>query len=389
MGKHDAPIAPGLFDFGLTQQQEQRAARLHLDCLIFDAVNQHPGGGNIFSELPADAVAELMATAQGYTGIDLARELPYRLAVEGRSDAIRRWWRQSGVSVGTIDVPTNLHAHGGDRFDGTMQMYASLGWLKLATSAKQIRANHEQGIVSMWGYDQPVGGIPNEIDAVDQAYRRGLRTLMLTYNRMDYVGQGCTERVDAGLSMYGVDVVRRCNELGIIVDTSHCSERTTLDACKFSKRPVIANHTGASGVYAHARGKSDQVLDAIAASGGVVGVCTVPFFLSADPAATIEVMLDHIDYIVRRIGAKHVGLGTDWPLQGPDEVIERTLGPLIGTIGFRPEDNISPTRTLVGFDDYRDMPNITRGLVARGYSDADIAGILGENHLRVIEQVCG
>ena len=121
----------------------------------------------------------------------------------------------------------------------------------------------------------------------------------------------------------------------------------------------------------------------------LVGVVTVPFFLSADPEATVDVVLDHIDYINERIGWQHIGIGTDWPMQAPEDVIEATLGAIVDEIGFRPEDNVSTTHTLRGFQDYRDMPNITRGLVARGYDDEQIAGILGENFMRVFEAVCG
>jgi membrane dipeptidase len=82
------------------------------------------------------------------------------------------------------------------------------------------------------------------------AFSQGLRSLMLTYNLMDNVGVGCTERVDAGLSMFGVDLVKHCNELGMIVDVSHCGHLTTMDACRHSKKPVNANHTAARTVLA-------------------------------------------------------------------------------------------------------------------------------------------
>jgi membrane dipeptidase len=152
---------------------------------------------------------------------------------------------------------------------------------------------------------------------------------------------------------------------------------------------VFANHSCAQAVYDHARGKSDLELNAIADTGGVIGVVTVPFFLSPDPQATVEVVLDHIDHIADTVGWQHVGIGTDWPMQAPEDVIQATLGAMVEEIGFRPQDNISTTQTLRGFDDYRDMPNLTRGLVARGYTDEQIQGILGKNFLRVFEEVCG
>ena len=212
---------------------------------------------------------------------------------------------------------------------------------------------------------------------------------MLTYNRMDHIGVGCTERVDAGLSMFGLDVVKHCNELGMIVDVSHCGHLTTLDACRHSAKPVTANHTAARSLYPAARAKSNEALRAIADTGGVIGVVAVPFFLSGGTSPSIEHMLDHIDYIADLVGWRHVALGTDWPLQAPDEVLLTTLGTEISNIGFRAADRIDVTQRLVGFDDCRDLPNITRGLVKRGFDDEQIRGILGENALRVFEAVCG
>jgi membrane dipeptidase len=212
---------------------------------------------------------------------------------------------------------------------------------------------------------------------------------MLTYNQMDNIGVGCTERVDAGLSMFGVEVVKHCNAIGMIVDVSHCGHLTTLDACRRSTKPVNANHTAAKSLFAHVRGKSDEALRAIAGTGGVIGVVAAPPFLTAEASPTIEHMLDHIDYIATIVDWRHVALGTDWPLQAPDELLKQIFRAAAYSIGFRDEHQLDVTKRLIGFDDCRDLPNITRGLVKRGYSDEQIRGILGENALRVFRDVCG
>ena len=121
---------------------------------------------------------------------------------------------------------------------------------------------------------------PRDLSAFDKAYAKGLRSYMLTYNRMDNVGVGCTERVDAGLSTFGVEVVKHCNDIGMIVDVSHCGHLTTLDACRHSKKPVNANHTSSRSLSSHARGKSNEALRAIAETGGVIGVVALPIFLT-------------------------------------------------------------------------------------------------------------
>jgi membrane dipeptidase len=392
MSNTDQP-APGRWPFGLSDEQEDRAARLHRDSIILDMVNQHPGGSKIFAEYDPELVkAKLGEIQPGFHGLAQATFLPYELAIDGDSDLIREWWDQSGVTVGVFDVmmgPPDVVEEIFELYNHYTERLRLLPWLRMVTTAAEIRQAKADGAIALCGYCQPTHGLSRDINDVDKAYGKGLRVLMLTYNRMDYVGMGCTERQDAGLSMYGVQVVERCNELGIIVDTSHCGRQTTLDACRLSTTPVFANHSCAQSVYEHARGKSDVELNAIADTGGVIGVVTVPFFLSPDPDSTIETMLDHIDHIANTVGWQHVGIGTDWPMQSPEDILEATLGAMVGELGFRPEDDISVSHTLRGFTDYRDMPNLTRGLVARGYSDEQIQGILGDNFLRVFEDVCG
>lgn len=380
----------GKWDFGLTQKEEERAALLHRDSIIIDLMHQHPGGSNIYQEYDKEIIADrLKGLKSGYEGLAQAVFLPYQLAIEGVSHRIKDWWDMSGITLGTRNFILGPDSSAKRVRDEWENIFTNLPWLQLVTTAKEIRQAKLDGVHAVYGYCQPTSGLSNNLKDIDLAYNDGLRMLMLTYNRMDYVGTGCTERVDAGLSMYGVDVVRRCNELGIIVDTSHCGKQTTLDACAYSKAPVFANHACAKGVYAHARGKTDEEFEAIAKTGGVIGVVAVPFFLSSAANASIEAMLDHIDYIVSKVGWQHVAIGSDWPMQGPKDAMEKALGPIIEDIGFRPEDNVSPISELQGFADYRDMPNVTRGLIKRGYTDEQIRGILGENVLSVFERVCG
>jgi membrane dipeptidase len=178
---------------------------------------------------------------------------------------------------------------------------------------------------------------------------------------------------NGGVSEFGAKVIGRLNDLGIVVDTAHCNEQTVLDACKISERTVIASHTAAFARFAHDRGISDRAAEAIAATGGIIGVVAVPFFLGRG-TSTIETMLDHIDHFVSLVGWQHVAIATDWPLAPPKWVLEKRT-PMLVANGFRKEHGITPAQNLVGFDDYRDFPNITRGLV--------------ENFIRVFGEVCG
>jgi membrane dipeptidase len=389
--------APGKFDFRLTDAQEKRAAVLHADAIVFDMMCEN-AGGNIFDHYPTDLQAEFRESMRGAgTGLSAciaAEYWPFEMSKLGRSDLLPQWLRAGGVTCGTYIIGV----YEGDdpqwrKWEATVERYRNLPWLRYVTSAGEIRQAKRDGLIAYYAHCQPVWPAPRALKAFDIAYAKGLRSFMLTYNRMDNIGVGCTERVDAGLSMYGLEVVDHCNAIGMMVDVSHCGPQTTLDDCRHSKRPVNANHSSASGRHPHPRAKSDEALRAIADTGGIIGVYAVPTFLTADPEPTIEHMLDHIDYIADLVGWRHVGIGTDWPLQAPDDVVLSTFG-ADPQLAFRPAEGDRPadidlTKKLDGFDDGRDLPNITRGLVKRGYSDEQIKGIVGENALRVFEDVCG
>lgn len=380
------------FDFGLSPAQEARARELHGASIVIDLLSQH-AGGNIFACYPQALQVDFNARSFAGSGIDGLMEAvywPYEMSRLRASDLIREWLQAGGLTCGThgLDVhdgrdPSSIH------LETLVLRYAQLPWLRYVTTADEIRQAKRDGVIASYAHCQPVAPVPRDLRAFDDAYAKGLRSFMLTYNRMDTIGVGCTERVDAGLSMFGVDVVEHCNRLGMIVDVSHCGHLTTTDACRHSRKPVNANHTAAHGVHYHARGKSDEALRAIANTGGVVGIVAVPAFLTNDPDPTINHMLDHIDHVAGLVGWRHVALGTDWPLQAPDAVLAATLGAEAKSIGFRQKDRLDVTQRLTGFQDCRDLPNITRGLVKRGYSDEQIRGILGENALRVFEEVCG
>ena len=226
-----------------------------------------------------------------------------------------------------------------------------------------------------------------ELENIELAYGLGIRMAMLTFNTRNYVGDGCGERTDEGLSYWGLQVVERMNELGMLIDLSHCGNRTTLDAIEASKAPVLCNHTGARALYPQCkRLKTDEVLTALAAKGGLVGISAVPNQLSGSAEQGIEDMLNHIDYAVRLIGVDHVAIGLDNVFH--DQVAyHRQAAKTTFKLEYIGQELNAPY--MYGIESPEEWPNITRGLVSRGYSDDDILKIIGGNALRVIEQVVG
>jgi membrane dipeptidase len=380
-------MAPKLFDFGLDNAQEERARRLHQESIIIDMLFQGPVGSAVYTEEMVEQIkADFERHHDYWRNMIWAIGLPIRMAARGEFPEFKEWWDASGVTAGNRQLDTNSA-------DGLLPTIARatlqfdrLDWLVKALSAEDIRRAKDEGKHAGFITAQNTVALGQDLDNLDMLHEFGLNMLQLSYNSMNFVAAGCTERTDAGVSSHGVKFIERMNELGIIVDTGHCGRQTTLDACEISKEPVVASHTCAQVVSGHARGKSDKELQALANTGGVVGVVTVPFFLSAEPGATVEHFLDHVDYTARLVGVEHVGIGTDWPMSLPDWGVQMLVEKIAPQIGFRPEDRMG-VADLIGFEDYGEFVNITRGLVARGYSDEEISSILGGNWLRVMDQV--
>jgi membrane dipeptidase len=380
----------GTFDFGLTAEQEERAARLHHESVIVDMLFWGPCGYRSFTP---DAVERLKAEYERHrnTGRSFwdAFRLPIREALAGTSDEFETCWVESGVTAGNRNADGDDLAETFGWFALHQATFDRLPWLSKAITADDMRRAKREGRCAGFLSAQNTTDIGLDLDLLDHYQAMGMRMIQLTYNSANYVGGGCTDRADGGVTDYGVKFIKRMNELGIIVDTAHCGKQTTLDACTLSARPVVISHSSADAVHRHDRAKSDEEFQAVAGTGGVIGVYMIPEFLSNEPEVTIERFFDHLDYIVGLVGWEHVGVGTDWPMQVPKWSLDLLERMLLESGGFREEHNIGGARNVVGFDDYRDYPNITRGLVGRGYRDEQIRGILGENFLRVFEQVCG
>jgi len=220
--------------------------------------------------------------------------------------------------------------------------------------------------------------------------RLGVRIIQLNYYEQNLLGEGFNERTDSGLSNFGVEVVKEMNRLGLVIDVSHCGGQVTMDAFKYSKDPVMITHANARALCPHKRNKTDEQIKALAEKGGVIGLNAYSILCEVrkDIRPTLEDLLDMADYIVRLVGPDYVSLGLDLSFRTKEsymqwEQLYPNLVPKWGMFGrniFQTDD---------GTVDVTLFPEITKGLVARGYSDDDIEKILGLNFLRVFKEVCG
>ncbi len=377
-----------MHDVGLGPGDEERAAQLHATSTIVDLVWWGPATYRSFTPAMDDELRDAYARHRDLAVlIDHAQRIPGRHAVLGLFPEYRELWDGSGVTGGHYGLQVAKPRPLLKGISHVDYLVDHLPWLHKALRASDFRAAKASGGHVLYIQCQPIMPISRDLGLIDLAQDGGLRALQLSYNVQDLVASGCTEGSQGGVSQFGAKVIAHLNELGVIVDASHCNQQTVLDACALSERPVMVSHTAADALYAHDRSISDTAAEAVASTGGVIGVVAVPFFLGRG-TPTVSAMVDHIDHLVRAVGWEHVAIGTDWPMGAPTWVLEESAERGMGN-GFRAEHGIRPTTNLVGFDDYRDFPNLTRALVARGYPDDQVRGILGENFLRVFEEVCG
>ena len=245
-------------------------------------------------------------------------------------------------------------------------------------NAKDIESAKQQGQVGFMPTLEHLA-IGNRLDRLDTLHNLGVRLAGLTYFRKNYIGDGMYERNDGGLSDFGIEVVRKMNDLGMAVDLSHASFRTAMDAIEFSAAPVVFSHNAAYTLRPVRRTRKDEELLACAKKGGLIAITAVPNSLSDDPEQDIKCVLDHYDYMVRLVGVDHVAIGTDTMI-GDHVAFHRNMMRRDGPREF-------PAPYLDGLESPADGQNILRGLVARGYSDVDVKKIAGDNALNFFRRV--
>jgi len=232
--------------------------------------------------------------------------------------------------------------------------------------------------------------IGRDLKNLDLFYSLGLRQIQLTFNWRNWVGDGCTERTQAGLSYFGVDMVKRMNELGMIVDVGHTGYQSTLDAVEVSGKPIVYSHTNCKALCDHPRNKTDEQIKALARKGGVIGLSCFNWFVSDRPRSTLDDLLNHFDHVAKLVGTDYIGIGSDfsvagWPGREPDAEWE----------SHRKIYSEREWKTIKGrFPPYINEVNnprryhtIAEGLQKRGWKLEDIAKILGLNLVRVYKEV--
>ena len=267
---------------------------------------------------------------------------------------------------------------------------------RLVRQVDDIEAARREGRVGLIMGWQHTGPLADKIDRIRLFHALGVRVMQLTYNQANFIGDGCLEDRRGGLTVFGRDAVAEMNEVGVAIDLSHCGERTCLDAAQHSRKPVLLTHANATAVAKRPRNKSDEVLKAVAGTGGIVG-CSVHGFMNwnSDPKCppTLDSFVEHVRHVGNLVGYEHVGMGNDYASVGdPDAanaILEMSKNMFPGAAGDYAAafGNTLEGRYPAETPSPREMGRITMALSRAGLRASEIEGIMGRNFLRAFGEI--
>ena len=320
----------------------------------------------------------------------------------------RRWGRDAtgfeGLSVSGLDAVFDnlmngtamIHSRGGWKWDDIitdlglrLSDIAHQDMVVLATTTGQIRDAKRDGRVAFIVSLEGAAMIENELDRIDVLYGLGVRCLGIAYSEGNALGAGLREPNDGGLTVFGRKAVERMNKLGMAIDISHAGDRTSLDTIETSRQPVFITHAGARALWDSRRLKPDDVIEACAAKGGVIGIEAAPHttITKNHPRHSIESFMEHFEYCVDLVGIDHVAFGPD-ALFGDHVGLHTTLSEALSIGASRGHLEYPRVEWVDGLENPAEaFPNIVRWMVTHGYSDDDIGKAIGGNVMRVLDQV--
>lgn len=251
---------------------------------------------------------------------------------------------------------------------------------RFARTTEDIRRAEANGEVAVALHLQGLHSIGAEVDILELYAHAGVRVAQLTYNYRNLLADGCMEPADAPLSETGRKVVRKMNQLGIVPDISHTGYASSYDIIERSEGVVVASHSNPRALCDHPRNIPDDLIRAVANSGGVIGVCAFPAFIAPD-SPTVDSLARHAAYLADLVGAQSVGMGldfadedeSDFDFYGYDE-------------RYYPRP---PWNWPDGITGHGDVPNVRDALGRVGFTEEETHGILGENFLRVFARAWG
>jgi len=184
------------------------------------------------------------------------------------------------------------------------------GSIELALNYEDLKKNESNGKISAFLTIEEGGILEGKIERLEHLFQEGIRLMTLTWNYENCIGY--PNKMSGGLKAFGVEVVRKMNRLGMIIDVSHLSDDGFWDVLKYSSKPFVASHSNARALCNHPRNLSDDMIKALAEKGGVMGINFYPYFIRESGSATIENIVEHIQHIYQIGGEDVIAIGTDF-----------------------------------------------------------------------------
>lgn len=358
-----------VFDFGMTPEQEAHAKALHKSIIVFDNL------------MECTFYPELLDNVKigGGTGGNFSMGITDMFGWKpGSTFDPEEWWTWEALLADFENLKV-IEKNFGDA-------------MIVALSHADILKAKEIGKIGLMPGTQNTQFLGRDVYRMDAAYEKGLRIVQLTYNPTNFIGSGSLELPENrfGLSSLGERVVAKMNDLNMMVDTGHCSPETMIRAAEISEKPIAISHAGMYSKIPQFRSTTDKALRTVADRGGVVGVISTPGAIAGSDRCTVNDYLDNVEHAINIAGIDHVGFGSDYIIPATFEQIltapswDRETAASIGEFEVWPWSD-----GHVGWENNAGYPNMTRGLVQRGYSDEDIAKVMGGNWMRLIKDTIG
>ena len=258
--------------------------------------------------------------------------------------------------------------------------------------AGDVQRAHDEGKVAWVATMEGAAMIEHELDRIDLLHGFGLRSLGVTYSESNALGNGLKEDRDGGLTKFGRKAVERMNKVGLLIDCSHCGDQTTLDTVEWSEKPIVLSHIGARTLWDTNRMAPDEVMEAVAGKGGVIGIECAPHttLTKNHRRHGIDAFMEHFEYVRALVGIDHVGFGPD-TVYGDHVGLHHTYAASLSLKESKGRDKPGQEYEEVEYVEGLENPtegshNIPRWLVKSGYSDEDIEKVMGGNALRVMTE---